>query len=73
MYKTEGGISMEKWEYTTIKVQLKGMQGGILEVEDFDHQLNQHGEQGWELVSCFSTSGGAGYGREAIAVFKRRK
>ncbi|SHH20128.1 DUF4177 domain-containing protein [Clostridium grantii] len=64
---------MEKWEYTTIKIQLKGFQGGILEVKDFDDELNKMGEQGWELVSCFSTNGGSGYGREAIAVFKRRK
>jgi hypothetical protein len=66
-------IHMEKWEYTTIKVKLKGMQGGILETDDFDHDLNQYGELGWELVSCFSTNGGSGYGREAVAVFKRRK
>jgi hypothetical protein len=64
---------METWEYKTIKVHLKGLSGGILEVEDFNYKLNQYGEQGWELVSCFSTSGGSGYGREAIAVFKRRK
>lgn len=63
---------MEKWEYKTIKIQLKGFQGGILEVEDFDHELNKLGEQGWELVSCFSTNAAQGYGREAIAVFKRR-
>jgi RimJ/RimL family protein N-acetyltransferase len=64
---------MEKWEYTTMKVNLKGLNGGILEIENFDHELNQLGEFGWELVSCFSTNGGNGYGREAVAVFKRKK
>lgn len=63
---------MEKWEYTTIKLQLKGFQGGILEIEDFNDKLNKLGEQGWELVSCFSTNAAQGYSREAIAVFKRR-
>lgn len=60
---------METWEYRTIKIQLKGMMGGILETDDFNRKLNLQGEQGWELVSCFSTSGGNGYGREAAAVF----
>lgn len=64
---------MEKWEYTSIKVETKGFMGGILETGSFDHQLNRLGEEGWELVSCFTTSQGQGYSREAIAVFKRRK
>lgn len=62
---------LQKWEYKTIKIQLKGFQGGILEVEDFDYELNKLGSQGWELVSSFSTNAAQGYGREAIAVFKR--
>lgn len=64
---------MEKWEYKSIKVEPKGMMGGILEIENFDYELNKLGEQGWELVSCFSTNAGQGYSREAIAVFKRSK
>ncbi len=64
---------MDKLEYMTFKVQLKGFNGGILEIEDFNSELNQYGEQGWELVSCFSTNAAQGYGREAIAVFKRKK
>ncbi len=64
---------MEKWEYTSFKVEPKGLMGGILETEDFNNKLNRLGEQGWELVSCFTTSAGQGYSREAIAVFKRRK
>lgn len=64
---------MDRWEHKTIKIKLKGFSGGILETEDFDYELNKLGEQGWELVSCFSTNGANGYGREAIAVFKRRK
>jgi hypothetical protein len=38
----------------------------------FDDELNKMGEQGWELVSCFSINAGQGYSKEAIAVFKRR-
>lgn len=64
---------MEKWEYQTIKIETKGIMGGILEIENFDYQLNRLGEQGWELVSCFTTSTGQGSSREAVAVFKRRR
>jgi hypothetical protein len=68
-----GVVILEKWEYKTIKVEPRGMMGGILEIEEFDYELNKLGEQGWELVSCFSTNASNGYSREAIAVFKRRK
>ncbi|WMM23826.1 DUF4177 domain-containing protein [Tissierella sp. MB52-C2] len=64
---------MERWEYRTIKVKLKGLGGGILETEDFDYELNKLGEQGWELVSCFTANASNGYSRDAIAVFKRKK
>lgn len=64
---------MDKWEYVSIKVETKGFAGGILEIEGFDYQLNRLGDEGWELVSCFSTNQGQGTSREVIAVFKRRK
>ncbi|WP_341479397.1 DUF4177 domain-containing protein [Clostridium gasigenes] len=66
-------IVLEKWEYVSIKVETKGFQGGILEIEDFDSEINKLGEEGWELVSCFSTNKGYGESREIISVFKRRK
>lgn len=64
---------MEMWEYISFKVETKGIMGGILETDSFNEKLNRLGEQGWELVSCFTTNAGQGYSREAIAVFKRRK
>ena len=64
---------MGRWEYKTIKFGLKGFVGGILEIEDFDYELNKLGEQGWELVSCFTSNAGQGYSRDVIAVFKRKK
>ena len=66
-------IVLEKWEYRTIKVEAKGMMGGILEVDNFDNELNILGELGWELVSCFSTAQAYGQSREIVSVFKRRK
>ena len=62
---------MQKWEYKTIKVETKGVMGGILETSAFDGVLNQMGNDGWELVSAFDTNQAYGASREAIAVFKR--
>jgi len=64
---------LERWEYKTVKFELTGFAGGILDTEGFDYELNKLGEQGWELVSCFTANAGHGYSRDAIAVFKRRK
>ena len=66
-------VVLEKWEYISIKVEAKGMTGGIPEVEDFDNELNKCGEEGWELVSCLPTAQVYGQSGEIIAVFKRRK
>ena len=64
---------MDRFEYKTIKVETTGMMGGILPNDELDYRMNALGEDGWELVSCFSTNKGNGYTREAVAVFKRRK
>ncbi|MCA1072746.1 DUF4177 domain-containing protein [Clostridium bowmanii] len=64
---------LDKWEYTSIKTEAKGFMGGILDISHFDNELNSLGEQGWELVSCFSTTQDGGKCREIIAVFKRMK
>lgn len=66
-------IVLEKWEYRSIKVNTKGFTGGILEVSDFNDELNMLGEEGWELVSCFTTNRSYGESREVISVFKRKK
>lgn len=62
---------MQTWEYKTIKVETEGFRGGILNVIEFDHELNQLGREGWELVATFGTNMGDGQSREAVAVFKR--
>lgn len=64
-------IMLQKWEYKTIKLNTKGLLGGILDVDSFDSLLIKLGNQGWELVSTFSTNAGNGSTREAVAVFKR--
>ena len=62
---------MQTWEYRTIKLETKGMMGGILDTQSFDALLNQLGSEGWELVTAFDTNQAYGASREAIAIFKR--
>ena len=64
---------MQKWEYKTIKVDTKGMLGGILDTTAFDSLLNQLGDDGWELVGAFDTNQSYGASREAVAIFKRSR
>lgn len=63
---------MERWEYSAIKMLTKGFSGGILEMQDFDAELNRMGAEGWELVSCFDTNQAHGQTREVVSVFKRK-
>lgn len=64
---------MEKWEYKTTKFQTGGFFGGKLDANEFELMLNNMGEQGWELISCFDTSQAQGASRDVVTVFKRRK
>ena len=50
----------------------KGFAGGILEIQNFDTELNKMGSEGWDLVSCFDTNQSYGQTREVVAVFKRK-
>jgi len=65
---------MAKWEYKTIKVDVKGtFIGGVLDVATFDAKLNELGRDGWELISAFDTNMQQGASREAIAIFERTR
>lgn len=63
---------MDKWEYKTIKFKTGGFMGGKINEEKFQDELNIHGQDGWELVSCFDTSQYEGASRDVIVVFKRK-
>ena len=62
---------MQRWEYKTVKLDTKGILGGILDTTRFDATLNDLGSEGWELVAAFDTSQVQGASREVVAVFKR--
>lgn len=63
---------MEKWEYKTISSESKGPSEGRLNIENFNMILNQLGNVGWEMVSCFPAQQEQGPVRELIAVLKRK-
>ncbi len=63
---------MDRWEYQTIRFEVKGVMGGILDIDAFQEELNQMGQEGWELVTCFDTNMSQGQSRYVIAVFKRK-
>jgi hypothetical protein len=65
-------VILDKWEYKTIKFETKGFVGGILDARNFEDELNNLGEKGWEVVSCFPTAQSSGQSREIIAVLKRK-
>jgi len=61
---------MTRWEYRTVLFQ-PHWQVANLDATELDTQLNQLGNDGWELVSTTSTSIGAGLTRDLVLVFKR--
>ena len=76
---------MDRWQYQTVRFDLKGFMGGILDLDAFQtelnslvsdgwfqSELNSLGADGWELVSCFDTNMSQGQSRYVIAVFKRK-
>ncbi len=63
---------MERWQYQTVQFETEGFMGGILDLHEFQTELNRLGADGWELVTCFDTNMSQGQSRYVIAVFKRK-
>ncbi|NLK88057.1 MAG: DUF4177 domain-containing protein [Clostridiaceae bacterium] len=63
---------MERWQYQTVQFEATGFMGGIINLDNFQGELNQLGSEGWELVTCFDTNMNQGQSRYVIAVFKRK-
>lgn len=63
---------MVQWEYKTLEFTTTGFSGGILNINEFNNTLNNYGNDGWELVSCFDTNQSHGASRKVIAVLKRQ-
>ena len=60
----------QKWEYTSVHLEIGGWIGPKVDREAIDAELNRYGEAGWELVGAFdveSNSRTSGI----VALFKR--
>ena len=66
-------INMEKFEYKVMTFDTKGFWGGSVEVNQLEKQLNQLGNDGWEMVSCTSTNQSYGASKSIVCIFKRKK
>jgi len=65
-------IFLEKWEYKTINIETNKTGEGKPDSNNFNMVINQLGNVGWELVSCFTFNQEQGCTRELIAVLKRK-
>lgn len=64
---------MEKFEYKVFAFDTKGFWGGRVEIDQIENQLNQLGNEGWEMVSCTSTNQSYGASKSIVCILKRKK
>ncbi len=64
---------MEKFEYKVVTFDTKGFWGGTVEARPVEEQLNQLGNDGWEMVSCTSTNQSYGASKSIVCMFKRKR
>ncbi|MBQ1447823.1 MAG: DUF4177 domain-containing protein [Erysipelotrichaceae bacterium] len=64
---------MEQYEYKVITFDTKGFFGGNVDVDLVEEELNELGEEGWELVSCTNTNQSYGSSKSLVCIFKRKK
>lgn len=62
---------MKKFEYKLMKTDAKGILGGKVNIEELEYDLNQLGQQGWELMENIGMNQDYGSTRYLISVFKR--
>ena len=63
-----------KWEYKTVKTPATGgLLGGKFDEMLLEKNLNECGDQRWELVAAFATHLGYGQSRDIVTIFKREK
>ncbi|HHX69229.1 MAG: DUF4177 domain-containing protein [Miniphocaeibacter sp.] len=62
---------MKKFEYKLMKTDAKGIFGGKVNVEELEYELNQLGQEGWELMENIGMNQDYGATRWLISVFKR--
>ena len=64
---------MDQFEYKAVVFDTEGFWGGTVDSNKLENQLNLLGYDGWELVSCTSTSQSYGSSKSIVCIFKRKK
>ena len=64
---------MDKFEYKVVTYDTHGFFGGSVEENQIENQLNQLGNDGWEMVGCTSSNQSYGATKSIVCIFKRRK
>lgn len=64
---------MDKFEYKVVTYDPHGFFGGNVEEYQIENQLNQLGNDGWEMVGCTSSNQSYGATKSIVCIFKRRK
>lgn len=62
---------MKRWEYQVLQLDATGFYGGKINAEAMDHELNDLGQEGWELVTSFDSNKYQGETRSVFLLFKR--
>ncbi len=62
---------MKKWSYKVIEFDSKGFVGGKVNSRNIEDRLNELGNQGWALVSSFTTNQAYGQTNKIVFTFKR--
>ena len=64
---------MKKFEYKVVTYDPQGFFGGNVQVDQIEHQLNQLGNDGWEMVCCTSSNQSYGSTKSLVCIFKKGK
>jgi len=64
-------IHSNKYEYKVLEIKEKGLFVTKFKLEDMEHELNFHGEHGWELASSFATDLDNNGRKEVVLILKR--
>ncbi|CAG0981595.1 hypothetical protein PHYC_01795 [Phycisphaerales bacterium] len=62
---------MERWEYTSWRVNVAGFFGPSFDPAEIDRVLNQAGAEGWELASVTDLNWNQGGSKFLLYTFKR--
>lgn len=69
---TRLGDERERWEYRVGLIQVAGLLGPKIDVDEIGAYLNQAGDDGWEAVSIVAVNYNQGATSEMLITFKRR-